>query len=165
MKILGWNYRGICNASIVRALKAQIKGTRLDILFLFETKAKVVCMESVKISLKFDHFVVVEAKGKAGALCMLWKQGISVSKVTFEENLIAFKILYAIYEWLFVGFYSPLYYSKKKKAWESLIGLLESFQGPWVCIGDFNYTLNEDEKKGSRRGNTLETNHLKDLMF
>ena len=32
-------------------------------------------------------------------------------------------------------------------------------------MGDFNYTLNEDEKKGGRRGSTLETNHLKDLMF
>ena len=122
-------------------------------------------MESVKSSLKFDHFVVVEAKGKAGALRMLWKEGISASQVAFEENLIAVKILDAVCEWLFVGFYDPPYYTKKKKAWESLIGLLKSFQGPWVCMGDFNYTLNEDEKKGSKRGNTSETNHLKDLMF
>ena len=39
MKILDWNCQGICNDSTVRALKAQIKGTRLDILFLSETKA------------------------------------------------------------------------------------------------------------------------------
>ena len=36
-------------------------------------------MEYVKSSLKFDHFVVVEAKGKAGGLCMLWKEGILAS--------------------------------------------------------------------------------------
>ena len=76
MRILDWNCRGICNASTVRALKAQIKGTRPNILFLSETKAKVGRMESVKSSLKFDHFMVVEAKGKAGGLCMLWKKGI-----------------------------------------------------------------------------------------
>ena len=79
MKILDWNCQGICNDSTIRALKAQIKGTRLDILFLSETKAKVGHMEYVKSSLKFDHFVVVEAKGKAGGLCMLWKDGILAS--------------------------------------------------------------------------------------
>ena len=167
MKILDWNCQGICNDSTIRALKAQIKGTRLDILFLSETKAKVGHMEYVKSSLKFDHFVVVEAKGKAGGLCMLWKDGILASQVEFEENLIAVKISDAFCDWLFVGFYGPPYYSKKKKAWESLTGLLKSFQGLQVYIpmGDFNYTLNEDEKKGGRRGSTLETNHLKDLMF
>ena len=79
MKILDWNCQGICNDSTIRALKVQIKGTRLDILFLSETKAKVGRMEYVKSSLKFDHFVVVEAKGKAGGLCMLWKDGILAS--------------------------------------------------------------------------------------
>ena len=32
-------------------------------------------------------------------------------------------------------------------------------------MGDFNYTLNKDEKKGGKRGSISETNHLKDLMF
>lgn len=39
MKILGWNCRGICNAAIVRTLKAHIKGNSLYIVFLSETKA------------------------------------------------------------------------------------------------------------------------------
>ena len=39
MKILGWNCRGICNAAIVRTLKAHIKGNSLYIVFLNETKA------------------------------------------------------------------------------------------------------------------------------
>ena len=95
-------------------------------------------MESVKSFLKFDHFVVVEAKGKACGLCMLWKEGFSTSQVEFEENLIVVKISDTVCDWLFVGFYSPPYYSNKKKVWESLTGLLESSQGPWVCMGDFN---------------------------
>ena len=47
MKILGWNYHGICNAATVRALKAQIKGNSLDIIFLSETKASVSMMKDV----------------------------------------------------------------------------------------------------------------------
>ncbi|XP_075640364.1 uncharacterized protein LOC142612127 [Castanea sativa] len=75
---------------------------------------------------QFDYKIVVEAKGKAGGLCIMWKEGISASPVEFEKNLIA------ISEWLFVGFYGPPYYSKKKKAWVNLTGLLEAYQGPWA---------------------------------
>ena len=39
MRALSWNYRGICNASTVRALRAQNRGHKPDIIFLCETKA------------------------------------------------------------------------------------------------------------------------------
>ena len=38
MKLLGQNCRGICNASIVRAFKAQIKGVRPDLIFFLKQK-------------------------------------------------------------------------------------------------------------------------------
>ena len=69
MRILGWNCRGICNASTVRALWAQIKGTRPEVVFLSETKANINRMEFVKKSIKFENKCVVEAKGSAGGLC------------------------------------------------------------------------------------------------
>nr|XP_023872064.1 uncharacterized protein LOC111984679 [Quercus suber]POE86237.1 hypothetical protein CFP56_07045 [Quercus suber] len=122
-------------------------------------------MDFVKRVLQFDHKIVVEAKGKAGGLCMMWKKGISASLVEFEKNLIAVKISDAISEWLFVGFYGPPYYSKKKRAWVNLTGLLESYQGPWVCMGDFNFIVNEEEKKGGRKGSSSSPNYLKELMF
>lgn len=84
-------------------------------------------MEFVKSVLQFDYKIVVEAKRKAGGLCIMWKEGISASPVEFEKNLIAVKISDAISEWLFVSFYGPPYYSKKKKAWVNLTGLLEAY--------------------------------------
>ncbi|KAL0007771.1 hypothetical protein SO802_009273 [Lithocarpus litseifolius] len=65
---------------VVQALGAQIKGARPDVVFHFETKANVVRMEFVKIFIKFDYKVVVEAKGSARGLCMLWKEGLSISE-------------------------------------------------------------------------------------
>ena len=165
MRILGWNCWGICNASIVKAFKAQIKGARPDLLFLSETKAKEFRMDFVKRVLKFDYKIVVEAKGKAGGLCIMWKAGIFASLVEFEKNLIAVKISDAMSKWLFVGFYGPPYYSKKKRAWVNLTGLLETYQGPWVCMGYFNFTVNEEEKKGGRKGSSSAPNYLKELMF
>ena len=61
MRTLGWNCRGICNASTVRALKAQIKGAKPDIIFLSETKAKKSRMVAVMESIGFADLVVVDA--------------------------------------------------------------------------------------------------------
>lgn len=121
-------------------------------------------MEFVRNSIKFDHLLVVEAKGKAGGLCILWKDGLSVKEVEYNKNLIVVKINDLACEWLFVGFYGPPYPSKKKKAWENLMALLESHQGPWMCFGDFNYVLNESDAVGGKKGSPS-TNYLKDLMF
>ena len=126
-------------------MKAQIKGDRLDLIFLFETKASISRMEFVKSAIKFDHLFAVEAKGRAGGLCILWKDGLSVKVVDYNKNLIAVKIIDSVYEWLLVGFYGPQYPSKKKKAWENLMALLEAHHGPWMCFGDFNFVLNENE--------------------
>ena len=122
-------------------------------------------MEYVKCSLKFHYKVVVEAKGMASRLCIMWKKGILASQMEFKKNLIAIKISGAICQWLLVGFYGSPYHSKKKKARENLTALLEANQGLWVCMGDFNYTINDDKRKGGKKGSTSKTNHLKDLMF
>ncbi|XP_030945669.1 uncharacterized protein LOC115970144 [Quercus lobata] len=121
-------------------------------------------MEFVKRSIKFDHLFVVEAKGRAGGLCILWKDGLSVKVVDFNKNLIAVKIFDSACEWLLVGFYGPPYPSKKKKARENLMALLEAHHGPWMCFGDFNFVLNENEILGGKKGSSS-TNFLKDLMF
>ena len=165
MRILGWKCQGICNASTVRALKAQIKGARPDVIFLSETKAKDSRMSFVQSSIAFNNKFVVEAKGKVGGLAIMWKEGILAKLFEFNKNLIAIKFSNPVCDWLFVGFYGPPYYSKKKKAWENLSALLESYHGPWVCLRDFNFTLNEDECRGSRKGNSFATNFLKELMF
>ena len=89
--------------------------------FLSKTKASVSRMEFVRNSIKFDHLFVVEAKGKVGELCILWKDGLSVKEVEYNKNLIAIKISNLACEWLMVGFYGPLYPLKKTKAWENLI--------------------------------------------
>ena len=74
-------------------------------VFLLETKADVVHMEFVKSFIKFNYRVVVEAKGSVGGLCMLWKEGLSISEVEFDKNLIAAKVSNQCTDWLLVGFY------------------------------------------------------------
>lgn len=92
MRILDWNCPGICNATTVRALRAQIKGARPEVVFLSKTKADVNRMEFVKNSIKFENKCVVKAKGNAGGLCIMWKNGLDINVVEFGKNLIAIKV-------------------------------------------------------------------------
>ena len=73
----------------IRALKAQIKGAKPDFIFLSEIKASLSKMEFVRKSSEFNHKLVVEAKGKASGLCMMWKDGLSAKLAEFNKNLIA----------------------------------------------------------------------------
>ena len=105
MKILGWNCRGICNASTVQALRAQINKARQDVIFLSEAKAKEKHMEFVKNSIKFYCKCTMDPKGYASRLCILWKASVNIKEVDFNKNLIAIRVSDAICNWLFVGFY------------------------------------------------------------
>jgi hypothetical protein len=42
---------------------------------------------------------------------------------------------------------------------------LESIEGPWVCFGDFNVVIDNEEKKGGRKGNSSKSSYLKGLLF
>ena len=81
------------------ALKAHLKGNSPDVVFLSETKASFSRMQFILKSIKFADMCVVEAKGIAGGICMMWR-----SKVEFNKNLISVKVADAISSWLLVSF-------------------------------------------------------------
>ena len=57
-------------------------------------------MEFVKNYLNFDNKFVVEAKGRVGGLCFMWKNGVSIKVVDFDKNLIAVKVSDLILDWM-----------------------------------------------------------------
>ena len=73
---------------------------------------------------------VVEAKGTIGGIHIIWKSGLSIHQVDYNKNLVALKVSDMVCDWLLVGFYSHLYPSKKQKAWENLMALLNSCHYP-----------------------------------
>ena len=96
-------------------------------MFLSEKKANETRMEEVKNSIGFFGKLVVDAKGKVGGLRLMWKWEVNVEVEEFNKNLLAVKIKEALCEWLLVGFHGPPYPAKKRKAWENLYAILESF--------------------------------------
>ena len=78
MRTLGWNCWGICNASTVSALKAQIRGCNPMILFLSETKANEKRMKKVANLIGFPNFIAISPKGRTGGICLLWANEVDV---------------------------------------------------------------------------------------
>ena len=165
MKILGWNCRGICNAVTVKALRASIRVHSPEIIFLSETKASEIRIKRVATLLGFPSSFCVGARGKSGGICLFWHQHIQVDVLEYDSHLIVVSIHSNVCVWNFVGFYGPPQQTNRRIAWENLHALLESFCGPWVCLGDFNVIFEDTEKEGGNVGCSSALNFLKDLIF
>ena len=116
MKILGWNCRGICNTSIVRALKALVKGHHPQVIFLCETKATKKCLSKIVVSLGFSEHLIIAAQGKSGGVCLFWSSDLLVEVLEFNNVTVAISIWDNVHSWNLVGFYGPSAYKKCCKA-------------------------------------------------
>lgn len=76
--------------------------------------------------------------------------------------------------WKFSGFYGHPEVGKRKEAWNLLCHLRSFTPTAWLCVGDFNETVNDSEKYGEFRKpmrqmvdfqDTLETCRLHDLGY
>ena len=63
-----------------------------DIIFLCETKATDSRMKVVMKKLRFSNRVVIDAKGTAGGLTMMWKSNRIIKVLEYNKNLIAVKV-------------------------------------------------------------------------
>ncbi len=159
MRILGWNCWGIYNSSTVRALRALIRARNPSIIFLSETKASDLRIESVACSIGFPNFVTIGLKGRARGKCLFWSNDVDV------DILEAITIRDSFCSWSLIGFYDPPHKAKRRKAWVNLHALLESIEGPWLCFGDFNVVMDDSEKVGGKCESSSAPNFLRDILL
>ncbi len=84
MNAIGWNCQGTYNASTVRALRTKIRARHPEVIFLSETKAGELKMQSVVKSLGFSRNHVVGARGKRGGICMLWSYAVTAKVMEYN---------------------------------------------------------------------------------
>lgn len=108
--------------------------------------------------LGFSEKLAISARGRGGGICMMWSNSVNVKGIECDNYIIALDMT-------LVGFYGPPHAAMRRAAWENLSALLESIQGPWVCFGDFNVVISDEEKSGGRRGSTSTSNYLKEILF
>lgn len=120
MNTLCWNCRGVGNPRTIHQLKRWSHSLAPDIIFLSETMIKKKEAEDIKIRLGFKHAFAMASVGKAGGLCMYWREDVSISLVSYSQNHICGDVGTGDAKWRFVGVYGWPKEEDKHKTWSLL---------------------------------------------
>jgi hypothetical protein len=152
MKLLSWNCKGISRTVAVRWLRALIRANNPNILFLFETKSSPSLISFILNRLGYYSMTHVAPIGSCGGLVLAWRLGVELEFFLTNGNNIS-----AWYysdppnsPWILSCIYGPSETINKQAFWDSLTAVGEDFASPWLCIGDFNFVLDQFEKLGGR---------------
>ena len=86
MNILCWNCRGVGNPWSVRQLRRWSTFYAPDIMFLSETMINKTGVEALKSRSGFVNAFGVSRRGRAGGLCVLWREEITFSLVSYSQH-------------------------------------------------------------------------------
>ena len=90
-------------------------------------------------------------KRKSRGLALLWKPHLNLSLQLVSQNHIGIvhEDVGGQSEWRLIGLYGHLEEEKKIKTWQIMRSLI-NVSIPWLCFGNFNEILYNDEKKGGK---------------
>lgn len=166
MSLISWNCRGLGGSSTVRALNLLIRKYSPGMLFLCETKAAIERCNRVAAACKMEKMVCVEANGKAGGLCLMWRQEIQVTILSTSKWWIHAKIEHPVFEksWQLLCVYATPYQHLKEKCWFEITNTVKNIVEPWVLIGDLNEIIQSNEKWGGRNYVGTSKSFLEDFV-
>ena len=152
MNLISWNCRGLAAASTVQELKDLCLRVKPVLLFLMETRAKYQKVEEIRRKLHFDYVCCVEPEGLSGGLSLLWSKKLEIEVVDTCKNYIHTfcKVKEDGDMWDATFVYGNPKFSERRYLWDELSRLHTTSTSPWMCIGDFNEILSQEEKIGLR---------------
>ena len=153
MSCLTWNCNWLGNLRTGRELVEIIWAKDLVVVFLAETLTDDARLEFIKRSIGFDHRWVVPRVGKGGGLVLYWKAPINLTVEDLDRYYIDAVIdKNTENEWRLMGFYEEANTTRRHEAWDKLRALNSQLEKSWLCYGDFNKIIRQDENlRGSRR--------------
>ncbi|XP_042983334.1 uncharacterized protein LOC122312737 [Carya illinoinensis] len=151
MKLLAWNYRGLGNPRTVRELHLLVKEKVPQVVFISETKCNRERVEKIRNILGLTHSFVVDSRGKSGGLAMLWSENTNASLFSYSRHHISLELLSeeGASKCHVTGFYGDSVVEKRRACWDLLRVLRPESNCPWLCMGDFNELLSNEEKYGA----------------
>ncbi|KAL5836959.1 hypothetical protein ACOSQ3_014128 [Xanthoceras sorbifolium] len=147
--IICWNVRGLGSPRAFLALRKVIRKQSPNLVFLSETRLKGEWAAKIKVQLGFSGGLHVDCEGKSGGLMLLWNDAWDVSVLSFYRGHIDVVIkMENNLKWRFTGFYGCPAPNHRTDSWELLRRLKAVNRLPWLCGGDFNELLHNEEKLG-----------------
>ena len=153
MNLLAFNSRGLGLGAAVGELHDLVRSYNPAVVLLSETKQKSKSMERLQWSMGFRHGVCVEGKGKGGGLALWWRDAFDVSVRPWCQYFIDAKNSSEAGTWKFTGIYGEPRTELRCKTWEALRFLRAQDDLPWLCAGDFNKILRQEEQLGLHERN------------
>jgi hypothetical protein len=107
-------------------------------------------MEKIKAKFGFSNLFVMDSIGKSGGLASLWNDeaGFEIQNYSRCHINAIIKVRGMVDCWKFTVFYGHPDASKCHEAWSLLQHVANLEPLPWLCLGDFNEILDNEEKCG-----------------
>ena len=119
------------------------------VVFVAETLTDDAKLEIIQRSIEHDHRWVVPREGRGGGLALFWKSLINLMVVgSCKYYIDAIIDRGSENEWCLIGFYGEPETTRRSEAWEKLRYLNSQSEISWLCFGDFNEIIRQDEKVG-----------------
>jgi hypothetical protein len=142
MSLLCWNCRGLGSDSVVGELRYLLRTHRPSFLFLSETKMKDTRAQNFMWSLGYSGSFAVSSIGLSGGLALFWLPQYSVSLKGYNSHCINVMISSEMeVPWRATFVYGEPRRDQRHVFWTLLRRIRESWDGPWICCGDFNEAL------------------------
>lgn len=164
MNALCWNCRGMGNPSSVRQLRRWSTFYAPDIIFLSDAMLKKNDAEALKNKIGFVNGFGVSSQGRAGGLCLYWKDNVTFSLISYSQHHICGDVGEGSGSWRFVGLYGWAKEEEKYKTWELICHICDTTNIPLLIGGDFNEILSYDEKEGGANRVRREMTAFRDTL-
>lgn len=128
-------------------------GKAPHVIFLCETICTTNYIDSLKSQFQL-HGISVPPRGHSRELCHLWRWDISATIHSYYHRWIDSIVTTSehLQSWRLTGAYGEPGVINRRAGWDNFKTLKASpnmAQYPWLCMGDFNEVLYQEEFKGS----------------
>ncbi|KAL9667982.1 hypothetical protein QQ045_002352 [Rhodiola kirilowii] len=119
--------------------------------------------DRVKMEVGFQNSFVVESRGKAGGLMLLWRDVINLSICSYSDYHID-AVIEGDDSFRITLFYGHPVTHRRAESWELIRTLNRMMDRPWLIFGDFNEVLFGWEVKGRRIRGEWQMKKFRDVM-